>query len=121
MKLKLDENLPARLVADLESLGHDVDTVSAEGLGGRPDSDVWTLVQTERRFLVTQDMDFSDTRRYAPGSHAGLLIVRLVRPGREALRAAVHRAFRARGEDDWTGCFVVVSENKLRVLRPSGC
>jgi hypothetical protein len=32
MKIKIDENLPARLVAMLSDLGHDVDTVVAEGL-----------------------------------------------------------------------------------------
>ncbi len=37
MKLKLDENLPARLAGELSALGHDVDTVPDEGLKGTPD------------------------------------------------------------------------------------
>ena len=37
MKFKLDENLPAELVADLRGLGHDADTVSDEGLRGAQD------------------------------------------------------------------------------------
>ena len=40
MQIKLDENLPVRLVAALALLEHDVDTVSTEGLSGRPDEDV---------------------------------------------------------------------------------
>jgi hypothetical protein len=31
MKIKLDENMPQRLVAALVALGHDVDTVPHEG------------------------------------------------------------------------------------------
>ena len=61
MKIKLDENLPDRLVAVLTGLGHDVDTVRGEQLIGRVDSDVWNAAQAAQRFLVTQDLDFSDT------------------------------------------------------------
>jgi len=41
VKVKLDENLPARLVWLLAELGHDADTVPQEGLAGRPDADIW--------------------------------------------------------------------------------
>lgn len=35
MRIKLDENLPAGLVPLLIDLGHEVDTVPAEGIGGQ--------------------------------------------------------------------------------------
>ena len=38
MRLKLDENLPGRLVALLTQLGHDVDTVPPEGIAGKDDA-----------------------------------------------------------------------------------
>ena len=41
MKIKLDENLPDRLVAVLIGLGHNVDTVR-KGLKGRPRFGLWT-------------------------------------------------------------------------------
>jgi predicted nuclease of predicted toxin-antitoxin system len=65
MRLKLDENIPASTAIRLTALGHDVHTVLEEGLSGRPDNDVWQAAQTEARFLVTQDLDFSDERRFA--------------------------------------------------------
>ena len=37
MRIKLDENLPMQLATTLSRLGHDVDSVLAEGLTGRPD------------------------------------------------------------------------------------
>ncbi|HWZ88628.1 MAG TPA: DUF5615 family PIN-like protein [Polyangiaceae bacterium] len=77
MKLKLDENLPESAATRLAALGYDVDTALAEQLGGRNDDDVWAAAQAEGRFLVTHDLDFSDARRFRPGSHAGVLIVRL--------------------------------------------
>ena len=67
MKIKLDENLPDRLVSILTGLAHDVDTVRGEQLTGRADPDVWSAAQAAQRFLITQDLDFSDARRYTPG------------------------------------------------------
>ena len=57
MRIKLDENLPAGLVALLTALGHEVDTVPAEGIGGEDDDVVWRAAQADGRFLVTQDLD----------------------------------------------------------------
>lgn len=94
MNIKRDENLPHQLVQLLTDLGHDVDTVPDEHLAGRDDGVVWAAAQTAGRFLVTQDLDFSDARKYAPGTHQGLLLVRLPQPGRSALVERVSTLFR---------------------------
>jgi predicted nuclease of predicted toxin-antitoxin system len=85
VNIKLDENLPESLVSKLEALGHDVDTVPDEDLAGRDDSEVWQAAQAVDRFSIAQDLDFSDVRRFTPGTHAGLLLVRLAQPGRNVL------------------------------------
>ena len=118
MKIKLDENLPDRLVAVLIELGHNVDTVRTEQLAGRADFDVWRAAQAAQRFLITQDLDFSDVRRYTPGTHAGLLLVRLSRPGRNALFERVVTVFQTERVEEWTGCLVVATEQKIRIKRP---
>jgi len=116
MKIKLDENLPARLVDVLTAQGHDVHTVPDENLTGHPDIAIWEAAKKEGRFLITQDLDFADTRRFAPGSHAGLLLLRLREPGARALAATVSTL--AANLAEWQGCFVVVTENKIRIKRP---
>ena len=118
MTIKLDENLPERLVVALGELGHDVDTLHAEQLAGRDDTDVWTAVRAADRFLITQDLDFSDARRYMPGTHAGLLLVRLAQPGREALLARVTAIFATEPVEEWRGCLVVATDHKIRIRRP---
>lgn len=118
MRVKLDENLPASLTAPLVSLGHDVDTAIEEGLQGRDDPDVWDAAQATGRFLITQDLDFSDARRYAPGTHAGVLLLRLRNPSRSRLHARVESLFRDEPVDTWRSCFVVASDTKVRVRRP---
>lgn len=120
MKIKLDENLPRVLRRQLAGLGHDVDTVPDENLAGREDGDVWRAAQREGRFLITQDLDFSDAREFGPGSHYGLLVVRLRDPGRLALAAVVQEVFASQDVQGWSGCFAVVTERKLRLLRPAG-
>jgi predicted nuclease of predicted toxin-antitoxin system len=119
MRIKLDENLPAVLVDDLAALGHDVDTALSEGLGGHEDAEVWAGAQAAGRMLLTQDLDFSDVRVFAPGTHPGLVLVRIKEPGLLALKSRVMAVFRTEQVEDWAGCFVVITDRKLRVRRPT--
>jgi predicted nuclease of predicted toxin-antitoxin system len=118
MKIKLDENLPLRLATLLRDLGHDVHTLKDESLIGRADAEIWETTQKESRFLITQDMDFSDLRMFAPGSHHGILLVRLRSPSRRDLIERVGELFQKENVDEWAGCFVVATERKIRVLKP---
>jgi hypothetical protein len=111
MKVKLDEHIPVRLAGELTTLGHDVDTVASEGLQGRPDSDVWSAAKRDDRFLITQDLDFSDVRQFKPG-------VRLREPGANALVSRIRAVAQQEGLDSFARCFVVLSDRKLRIRRP---
>ncbi len=117
MRLKLDENLPSSLRSALVALGHDVDTVEDEGVAGGADLMVWAAAQEGERLLVTQDLDFSDLRQFTPGTHAGVLVVRLAHPSRRALMAFIERLFQTEEVASWVGCLVVASDAKVRVRR----
>lgn len=119
MKIKLDENPPLRLTEFLTRLNHDVHTVAEENLSGASDRDVWEAAQRDERFLMTQDMDFSDLRRFAPGTHHGILLVRLRSPDRESLIRRIREVFQHEEVSRWIGCFVVATDRKVRVVRPS--
>lgn len=118
MNIKLDENLPVDLVSIISAFGHDVDTVPGERLAGAPDSRVWDAAQSTQRFLITQDLDFSDVRRFAPGTHAGILLVRLRMPSRHALLKRLQTLLASEELDGWSRCFVVATDRKVRVRRP---
>ena len=118
MRIKLDENLPLQLATSLQNIGHDVHTTSDEGLTGHSDREIWQAAQAESRLLITQDLDFSDIRQFAPGSHAGILLIRLHSPSRQNLIARVENVFQTENVDQWQSCFVVVTERKIRILRP---
>lgn len=118
MNIKLDEDLPEALGPILAELGHDTDTVPQENLTGQDDPTVWDAAQQAGRFLITQDLDFSDSRKFVPGTHRGLLLLRLRDPGRLALLQIVETLFRTEDMETWHGCLVVATERKLRVLCP---
>jgi predicted nuclease of predicted toxin-antitoxin system len=118
MKGKLDENLPDRIVSGLAALGHDTDRVVGEGLAGATEEDLWPQVQQAARFLITKDLGFSDERRYPPGSHQGILVLRLSDDRSSAAAERLTAVFQAEAVEDWAECLVVVTDHKVRVRRP---
>jgi predicted nuclease of predicted toxin-antitoxin system len=118
LKIKLDENISASVAPRLASLGFDTDTVIDEGLRGKDDADVWVAAQAEERLLITQDLDFSDARAFAPGTHAGLFLLRL--PDVEQWRLGDYLVgwFASSDVESWRRCIVIATPHKLRVLRP---
>lgn len=119
MKIKLDENIPSSLEPTLSNMGHDVDSVHTEGITGRYDPTVWETAQKAERFLITQDLDFSDIRKFEPGTHHGLLLVRLREPGRSALARRISSLFADHDVETRRGCLVVATDRKLRIRAPA--
>lgn len=115
MKIKLDENIPSDLCATLRELGHDVDSVPDEGLSGHSDDSVWDAAQREKRLLITQDLDFSDLRKFIFEGHCGVVLVRLRAVSRRRLINRIQAVFESEQVADWAGAFVVVTESKVRV------
>jgi predicted nuclease of predicted toxin-antitoxin system len=118
MKFKLDENLPLQIAIDLRARTHDVQTVGEEGLTGGVDANIWQATQREGRILITQDLDFSDTRKFQPGTHHGIVLIRLQSPSRRNLIARTTELFETENVSGWARCFVVVTERKIRVKKP---
>ena len=119
MKIKLDENLPVRLADLLRNLGHDVHTLHDEKLQGCSDAELWEAVQIDGRFLITQDIDFSDSRKFVPGTHHGILIVRVHTPNRRVLSERIEELFQRENAGGWERCLVVATDRKIRVVRPA--
>ena len=118
MRILLDENLPTDLVEALRALGHDVEHVCSKNLSGHPDPDVSAVAQSENRLLISQDIRFADARQFRPGRHAGFVLVRLKRPALRAIFQKVRSVFEREDVESWQGCFVVLSDSKVRVRRP---
>jgi predicted nuclease of predicted toxin-antitoxin system len=91
--------------------------VSDEGLTGRPDQDLWNAARAAGRFLVTQDLDFSDLREFVKRAPVGVLVIRLAEPSRSRLTRRVAEIFGVENAESWIGCLVVATDRKIRVRR----
>jgi predicted nuclease of predicted toxin-antitoxin system len=118
MKIKLDENLPVQLQGLLSALHHDVHTVHGEQLVGRNDDIIFQAATAEGRLLMTQDLDFSDIRRFKPGTHPGIVLIRLNHPSRAKLLERMKQILSDEDLETWAGCFVVIGNARLRMIRP---
>ena len=107
MKVKIDENLSRAHGLVLEQAGHDVADVFQEQLAGAKDEVLWSHVSAEGRFLITLDIDFSDVREFAPGTHAGILLVRTTHPSISTVSAILRRVLAETGLDALAGCLAV--------------
>jgi hypothetical protein len=74
-------------------------------------------VKREGRFLITLDLGFSDVRRYAPGTHPGILLLRPRRKGRNAVSQVLRRVVSERRLEALEGCLAVADEVRTRVRR----
>lgn len=117
MRIKVDENLPLSLVEILNALGHDAEHVVTEGLSGRDDLAVWAAAQVEDRFLITQDVRFANSHMADPGTHCGVLLIRMRNAASSELTRVVRSIFAEHDVEQWRRCFVVVSGHKVRVRR----
>lgn len=118
MKFKLDENLPVSSATILTRVGHDVDTVGQEGLGGAPDPDVVAAATAAERVLISLDVGLADIRAYPPGSHGGIVLLRLSDQSAGAVSKAISDLAAFTDTDSLTGAVTVLQRGLLRIRRP---
>ena len=117
-RIKIDEDLPRVIAQMLRSRGHDAASVREQGLQGTPDAALWGEIQAEGRCLVTADKGFADLRRYAPGSHAGIVLLRSRDQSRHSFLALAVLAADRLNRGSMIGTIAVVTEHGIRVRRP---
>jgi hypothetical protein len=117
--VKLDEPLSELLVPPLQSHGYDVRTVREQGWGGLKDHVLWPRVVAESRYFITADKAFGDIRKFKPGTHSGIL---LLRPNRESLIeyiALLNWILDRYPLQSLARCNAVATRGRLRIRRPS--
>ena len=117
MKFKLGENLPASS-AIVEAAGHDVGTVTAEGLTGTPDPDVVAAATAAGRILISLDRGQGDIRSYPPGSHAGIVVLRLADQPPATISKAITDLTSLTEATSLGGAVAVLQRGLLRLRHP---
>ena len=96
----------------------DTTTIVEEGLSGTLDPDLWEIIQKEERFLITGDKAFADIRRYPPGTHFGVLLLRPEEEGIPQLKLLVDEVLKLGMLEKLSRCIAVASPGRLRIRRP---
>jgi predicted nuclease of predicted toxin-antitoxin system len=117
--VKLDENLGRSPLELVRSYGYDTESVHTQGLSGASDATLWSRVVAEGRFLITLDLDFSDVRRFEPGTHPGVLLIRGRSGSSGAVLEVLRRVAAEQPLEELTGCLAVADEGATRIRRPS--
>ena len=118
MKIKVDEDLPKRVAEAVRGLMPETLTVIEEGLSGILDPALWETVQRERRFLITGDKAFANIKKYPPGSHAGVLLLRPDEDGIPQLMDLIQEVLKLGVLENLRGCIAVATPRRMRVRRP---
>jgi predicted nuclease of predicted toxin-antitoxin system len=116
----VDESLPRAVTRKLLAAGHDALDVRDAGLRGAPDDAVFARALSDRRIVISGDVDFANTLHFPTGSHAGIVVLRLPNDWSPAARAA--RALAAVADvlsDLAGGALVIVDPVRVRLLRPT--
>jgi predicted nuclease of predicted toxin-antitoxin system len=116
--VKLDEHLGKAHLQLLRDGSYDVDSVLGERLAGSSDEVLWSRVVADGRFLITLDLDFSDVRRFRPGTHPGILLVRARSTGISAVLRVLRRVLAERPLEELRGCLAVADEQNTRIRWP---
>lgn len=118
MRIKVDENVPKRVMPVLDSHGHSAVTVAEEDLASSDDEAVSQAADSEGRMLLTLDRGFADIRRYPPGQHPGMLVVRLNDQRPALVEATLSALLTEYDLDSMAGCTIIAQPGLVRVRRP---
>ena len=77
MKLKLDENLGSRGAELFRQADHDISTVAQQGLCSASDKRLLEVLLTEKRCLVTLDLEIGNPLVFRPEDYLGIAVLRL--------------------------------------------
>lgn len=117
MDFLADENVFLPIVRELRRLGNDVLDIKEQNLTGIADPDVYQMAVDQKRVLLTMDKDFTNILKYSPGTHPGIIVLKLYRlPVTTTTNIFIH-AFNALNETDILGNIVIIDRFKTRVRR----
>ena len=106
----LDENIPRKVYRVLRERGYYVEYVPK----GVDDETVINIAKNKNLILITRDSDFTDDIRYPPGSHPGIIVLR-VHPALPNLSAEKLLETLDRVEDI-EGKLIIIYNDKVEII-----
>lgn len=117
MNFIADENVYTPIIEALRGAGHDLLEAKEEKSLVMSDFEIFKTAQEQNRTLLTMDKDFSNILRYAPGSHPGIIVLKLYGLSIEDSKKVFLEAFEALDKNDIRGNTTIIDRNKTRIRR----
>ena len=115
MRIKLDENVDARLAMLLKKAGHDTNTVQEQNLRGTEDKALYDICKVDDRILVSLDLDFSNVLRFPPEGTPGVVVLRGPNHLFPTMRILVETLIDALARESPAGRLWIVEPGRLRI------
>jgi predicted nuclease of predicted toxin-antitoxin system len=119
VRFKLDENLGKQIAEILRESGYDVATVPDQKMWGTNDNTLIETCSTERRCLITLDMEFGNPLLFKPADYSGIIVLRLPsKPTPQDLLDLAGTLVKTLGQKDIGGKLWVVQRGRVREYQP---
>jgi predicted nuclease of predicted toxin-antitoxin system len=117
LRFLVDMNLSPMLANELRKAGHDCVHALERGAGKWSDAQIAVLARTEKRCIVTADLDFTDLAAVTQDAGPSVVILRLRDTRPASCLGRLLAALEVSSEAISAGAIIVVDENKARVRR----
>ncbi len=115
----IDEDMPRSTARVLTQAGYRAVDVRDVGLRGHSDVEVFAYAQSHGMVLISADLGFANALRFTPGSHGGVVVVRIPNEVPTArVNAELLRALTELAGEPMRGLLVIVEVGRTRVRRP---
>lgn len=118
-KFLLDENVPPAIGVFLQNLDFDVVHAKDSGMLGASDNQIMDLARQEERTLITFDKHFADLVLYPPGTHWGVIRIRIHPPLLSDVIQALQQFLKQFDLSTIQGTLIVLENNGFRIRRAS--
>jgi len=115
MRLFCDQNIMRETVGFLRQLGHDVVSTREVDLQDAVDSEILAFAVREERILLTHNSDFGDLRLFPPGTHSGIIRLRIKDQTADSLHPVLERSLDRLKDKQLDGKLVTVKPDSIRI------
>ncbi len=121
MRLIIDENLPKTLTEELRKSGHDVVDLRDINKTGIPDEEVFSIANSEKRFIVTANYrHFANILLFPPKKFScGIIVIKMPH---QTMEKTVKRILKAiayikNKETEIYGSLIIIEFNRIRLRK----
>jgi predicted nuclease of predicted toxin-antitoxin system len=115
MQFLVDMNLDVRVAEALRQRGHDVKHLRDEGLQRLPNGDIFAKAISEKRIILTCDLDFGEIAALSQGAVASIVLLRLRHVRFDHVMNRLDAVLPVASSDLNKGAIVIIEDARYRV------